>query len=1470
LINRLTLPLETKARKKWAAPLAGKGHVYGYIVLFFLLCKVQLAHAQAPVANFNAVIVSGCAPLQITFHDLSTGNPTSWNWDLGNGSLSNLQNPATLYTTPGTYTVTLVVRNANGTNGITKTNYITVYPSPLANFDVDLGSIACLPAKYQFSDRSTTPVGTITKWQWDFGDGTTSTLQNPTHLYSTVGFYTIGLSVTSSTGCVGSTAKYRYLRVVSGVTPDFKFTVDSVCRAPFNVQFINQTSGPGALTYNWTLGNGNNTVNENPSTVYNAAGTYNITLVAKSEYGCSDTITKAIDIVGATTTFSAPDSGCLNQPVNFLNTSTPTPVSSVWDFGDGTGSTKTNPSKSFGVPTSFNVKLINKYPFCTDSTTKTIQILFAPSVGFTSDVQAACKGPLTVKFQDLSPDAVKWLWNFGDGSTSTQKNPTHTYAANGTYNVMLTITSSFGCINSVTIPKFIKILKPELSISNLPNGGCIPYAFNPIANVISVETVSSYSWDFGDGSTDVGVSPSHTYVDSGTYTVKLTVTTNGGCTETLVVPEAIRTGPAPTVDFTVDPANSCASSNIKFKAIASAADHWTWDFGDGNVSEFLEDSAFHAYADTGYFDVKLTVVNNGCANTTMKPQVVHINPPVANFIDTVLNCSQKTTVTFTNTSKVDPSYGPVSYLWQFGDLANSTSNAVNPSFTYPSIGTYTVTLTVTNGACVNTISQEVKLVAETADFTATKVNVCRNELFAFDATANPDNISQFEWLIGANPPLIGKSPNVTYSFLANGVYSVTLTVTDLNGCTDTKTRTNYITVTGPTADFSAIDPGGCTNSIVRFSDVSATTAPISEWKWNFGDGQSQTFTASPFTHKYADTGYFQVRLEIKDNQGCIDSITKVDMVRVTSPKAEFYAPKTLFCPGGPMPFKDSSSGYITGYNWIFGDGGSSSLKDPTHVYSGNDSTYNVTLVVTDTVGCKDSITKMNYVQIRSPKPAFDAIDTTSICPPLETKFILKGVDYESYYWDFGDGETSLLKNPTHFYNIYGNFTAKLYVAGYGGCVDSLTRNITITDPYTSAINYSPLEACDTLVVTFDVVPPPHTKHYLFFGDQTADSSQALNFTHSYYYPQAYSPYLFLTDEQDCQIQVGGPKTITVFGAQPLFSVDKFAFCDTGTVFFTNYMIANDPIVSHTWNFGDGNSSNSLDASHTYTQPGTYYPSLTANTAKGCSKTFYDTVKVYRTPQPLITSPDIACIYSTINFDGSLLVADSAITYNWTFGNGLTSKQQNASTSYNSLGKPTITLVAANFLGCKDTTTKNIQVMPLPQISILSEPTVLSGTGIVIPATYTPNVVSYLWTPNTALSCTDCPNPFTKPQFTTKYKVSVIDSNGCTASRDITVTVVCNEKNYFIPNTFSPNGDGINDVFYPRGSGINRIFSMRIFNRWGELVFERKDFNANEAAAGWNGTVKGKPAEQDVYVYIIEFICDNATIIPYRGNVALIR
>jgi gliding motility-associated-like protein len=131
-------------------------------------------------------------------------------------------------------------------------------------------------------------------------------------------------------------------------------------------------------------------------------------------------------------------------------------------------------------------------------------------------------------------------------------------------------------------------------------------------------------------------------------------------------------------------------------------------------------------------------------------------------------------------------------------------------------------------------------------------------------------------------------------------------------------------------------------------------------------------------------------------------------------------------------------------------------------------------------------------------------------------------------------------------------------------------------------------------------------------------------------------------------------------------------------------------------------------------------------------------------------------------------------------------------------------------------------------------------------------------------------PLAAPIKTTEYVLNAINNGGCAVADSIKITVICNGNNFFIPNTFSPNGDGVNDRFVVRGKGLNVIPSITIYNRWGQVVFEKSNFAANDDASGWDGTFNGKPAPSDVYIYTVQILCDNATLIPYHGNVTLIR
>jgi gliding motility-associated-like protein len=145
-----------------------------------------------------------------------------------------------------------------------------------------------------------------------------------------------------------------------------------------------------------------------------------------------------------------------------------------------------------------------------------------------------------------------------------------------------------------------------------------------------------------------------------------------------------------------------------------------------------------------------------------------------------------------------------------------------------------------------------------------------------------------------------------------------------------------------------------------------------------------------------------------------------------------------------------------------------------------------------------------------------------------------------------------------------------------------------------------------------------------------------------------------------------------------------------------------------------------------------------------------------------------------------------------------------------------------------------------------------------------------WRPDTTLSCLDCFDPIAHPPGSTVYYAKGYSEYGCVDSDSVFVRVRCNGDSVFIPNTFTPNGDGLNDVFYPRGKGIAYVSTFRIFNRWGELVFERSNFSLNDEQNGWDGTYKGKQLAPDVYMYTISSRCANGEIIEWKGDVTLVK
>ena len=428
---------------------------------------------RSPIVNVfpwedgvSADFTSSTSNLTASFTDTSTSNSgtvNSWFWDFGDGGVATAANPSHTYSTGGTYTVSLTVTDNQGASDTSIKNVaVATAGPPTAGFTFSVSSLTA-----NFTDTSTDSDGTIASRSWNFGDGGVSTSANPSHTYAAAGTYTVSLTVTDNSGATDSVSQSVTLTVSnSNEAPTAGFSSrDSGLTVDFN-NFSTDSDGT-IVSQSWNFGDGATSTAQNPSHTYSSSGIYTVSLTVTDNDGASDTLSKSVTVIDNSN--QAPTAGFSSSAsdltVNFTDASSDsdgTIASRSWNFGDGSASTSTNPSHTYSAGGTYTVSLtVTDNDGASDTFSQSVTVIDpnqVPSPGFTSSAS-----DLTVNFTDASSDSDGTIasrsWNFGDDSTSTSTNPSHTYADGGSFTVRLTVTDNDGASN--TFSKSVVVIAPE-------------------------------------------------------------------------------------------------------------------------------------------------------------------------------------------------------------------------------------------------------------------------------------------------------------------------------------------------------------------------------------------------------------------------------------------------------------------------------------------------------------------------------------------------------------------------------------------------------------------------------------------------------------------------------------------------------------------------------------------------------------------------------------------------------------------------------------------------------------------------------------------------------------------------------------------------------------------------------------------------------------------------------------------------
>src|SRR5690554_6395952 len=1192
-----------------------------------------------------------------------------------------------------------------------------------------------------FTNNSTGAEATTTTFSWSINGSLEHTSVGPgtwTYDFSSIGNYTLTVEAETSGGCTDDITPIN-IAVVPVPTAIFSITDPLLCSNQ-SFDFTNTSTGTyTGTTYNWDFGDANSSSAENPSHTYANAGNFNVTLTVTNAAGCEDVTTQTVNIEQSpiVSIDGADDSGDLESCVTASNPLTDMDVvftnyttnasTHSWDFGDGNTSTTQSPTHNYNTYGVYDIQYTaTSAAGCVS--TDNLQFIFQrrTTADFTFDVnqEEGCAPHTINTIVNNSDAATSYLWNFGDGNTSTATTPSNVYTSEGNYTITLRAINSCGYTESSYGPIIVEDV-PNTAFSLNPSSNfCAPVSNIMITNSTTKASAGAwgtkYEWDFGNGTTlntNPEITPPKDYTNHGNYTISLTA--RNGCGARTVTRD-IRVDSIPELAVIADPVDACSPQVVSFGNNSvdnhpSTSHYWTWSPrypGDIESGSYYRRSYSKNRSDltfnypTGPNPVNGSVyyrISNHCGTKDTTVAIVTHRPTSANFTVPASVCVG-VPININDKSNGED----ITYSWDFGDGNTSTTLENDTTYTYNTVGNVDIELTVDGYCGQETLTHTVNV----KPFPIADISVISDSLcFGTDVelvNTSTAGATSYGWNFGG-----GISPNTSGAFLpgpldytVHGNKQIVHTV-NLDGCISRDTVWAKVHP-NPDAQFTLLSNEKCSPYTIDATNLTNNSVNNSNhtYTWDYGNGSSST-GFDPNTNLYEALGnadsLHTIKLEITTDKGCVDSLKRGITVHPLPVSGVDLVEDTI-CRNVPTDIVNTST-LGTSYVWDFNGFGTSIDFEPNYIFPA-DGRYGIKLISYSAFGCTDTLVDSIFID----QIPFASFNATEVCQGFNTEFTDASTgNLNGWEWIFGDGNTNTTDvNPTHEFTNEGIYNTSLVVENLAGCTDTITKNVNVKLVPKPQINAS--EFCLENQTSFEGVnttpTSPINDWYWDFGDGNTDNSNSVNLTHEYAATGVYDAKLIVENTVGCVDSI--VRQITITGI-PTSDFDFTAMCMNDTIAFTDLTIGAPDTYS--WNFDNGDVSSDEELNYAYNADGTYNVSLTTEyTASGCSHTITKPVEVYPRTVPAFTHTTVCLNQETVFTDNT---TNNPSSWTWIFDEGTeTDNVQNTGFTYTNPGDYDVSLITENIFGCVDTITRQVTVHVLP-IADFNFDTVCLGNSTTI-------------------------------------------------------------------------------------------------------------------------------------------------------------